>query len=87
MDNFVNDFVEAMQLLSNGAVITGHHPHTHKYRQTCLEHAYHTLSTCVVPELVSMGILPDFVSLTAIKDVGVLFQKKVISREQSLEDQ
>ena len=77
------EFFEMLELLRNGAVITGDCVHTNLYRQRCLEHALHALCTSLVPALIAKGILKETDRLANLIDVGVLHQKQCIRPEHS----
>jgi hypothetical protein len=76
--NFDEEFFDVLELLRNGALITGDCLQTNLYRQRCLEHALHTLSTSIVPALLAKGVLTANNRLENLIDIGCLHQKQCI---------
>lgn len=78
-----NEIFELVELLRNGALVTGSGSHTQLYRQRCLESAYHMLCTGIVPEMIGYGLVKSNARWESILDVGALFQKGSIRPEMS----
>lgn len=81
MSSFERDLLEALELLRNGAAVTGQDAHTDLFRQRCLQLAFHRMCMNVVPELVAHGLVTETVPLRNLVDVGILFQNQCIRPE------
>jgi hypothetical protein len=72
---------EVVELIRNGAIISGDNMQSNLFRQRCLEFAYHKLSTNVIPRMIEDGTLSNNDKLENLTDVNVLLQKNVIRPE------
>ena len=81
--NFNKEFFEIVELLRNGALITGDCAQTNLYRQRCLELALHALCTSLIPALMAKGVLKETNRLDNLIDIGSLHQKQCIRPEHS----
>lgn len=81
MSSLERDLFEALELLRNGAAVTGQDAHTDLFRQRCLQLAFHRMCMNVVPELVARGLVMENVPLRNLMDVSILFQNQCIRPE------
>lgn len=72
------DVFEALEILRNGAAVTGDEQHANLFRQRCLELAFHRMCTSVVPDLIAKGLLQRRVEWDNLLDVSILFQNQCI---------
>lgn len=75
------DVFEALEILRNGAAVTGDGQHTNLFRQRCLELVFHRMCTNVVPDLIAKGLVQQTVEWDNLLDVSVLFQNQCVRPE------
>ena len=78
---FENELFDVVELVRNGAIVTGNDMQTNLYRQRCLEFGYHKMCTTLIPELLKLGTLKSTERLENLVDTAVLHQKNCIRPE------
>lgn len=74
-----SELMAILELLRNGAIISGVDDYTAKYRQVCLEQAYRRASETLVPALVAYGVVLTDQRLENVIDISAMYQKFLIS--------
>lgn len=72
---------DVIELIRNGAIVSGDDTQVNLFRQRCLEFAYHKLCTNVIPRMVEDGMLTNTNRLENLTDRDVLLQKNLIRPE------
>lgn len=76
---------ETIEILRNGAMITGQDTYTYLYRQRCLERAYLNMCQILVPEFIRQEWIKENTNnrIACLTDVSVLDFKALIRPEDS----
>ena len=76
-----DDVFEIIELLRNGAMISGNDHYTNYYRTRCLEQAYFRIVQDLSQALIDAKLLTLSAKLVNLLDVNVLYQKNAIQPE------
>jgi len=83
MKTITNDIIAIVELLKNGAFVSGNDPIVDAFRQRCLEQAFFRITTDVIPQLISSNTMRNSDRLKMLSDITSIEQKFIIRPELS----